>query len=1001
MNPENDKLTGVSPISRTAKGIVVIRSKNKIKTRIAVWLRTDIVQGALILTGLLLIFFSTPLFNIFNSYYSAVDIAQPFSLMNVKPPAGYETKNYILSDTTFSYNSFYMFNRESLWSGQIPLWNPYNGGGVPHLANYQSAIFSIFTIPYYFLPFKLGLLLTAFMKLFSLGFFTFLFLKQLKLHQLASLIGATGFMFSGYHIVWLQYTVTGVVITLPAGLYFAERIFSRVEAGQQLPYRHYLNSLAGLCLSVLAGLLAAHPETFFYSLLLLVSYILFRLLNLAHRLRYKRAAISPLYKVAGQMILAGLLGMGLAAIQIIPFAEYLQHSLASTERLTSGINQINLPANLWALLFFPDTLGNPTTSFGATYINYNERNGQYIGFLMMLLAFFSLSYVFKDKYIRFFAFMAVLWMFYSYDLMNVHKLINLLPGMQFGYVLRSYPIWLFSVSCCAALFVHYQLESGVLSKLKWSLLRLRSLLLGVIGVIFLVAGIYATRDMVLNQYSLLQPYQKGFLRYVPGHVWFIGLTLGVGLLAAISMGLFRRRFIQVSCGCVLLGMVFMQSGWLLKEYNPTVDNRYFYPATEALGRLREKVGTRTVMQTSWNSIPVNMNTIYKFSEIPNYDSLWINYYERLAREMFGTGEQDLVISVSRSSEKAFKLFGVEYFLSVKEPFSLDIGMTEIQFPATTRSSVAEILPGQQISQTFKAQSPDLRQILISPYTYNRENSCNLDVQLEDMATSQLVASKQFKCSELQNDTLMNFSFTPQPASSDREYRLLFSSADSKPGQAVSLVYKPELNYPEGQLTINGKIQKGGLDFDFFEGNTTNFADKGNADYRRVYQYKPSLGRYYTVSQVDIAQTDAVARQKLDDLNFDPYKSVILSLPTANGLPAATEPAAPAQIISEEAQVVQLKATRTQPGFLVLTKPFYPGWKVQVNGVEKPLLRADYAFNAVQLEAGVSDVKFYYDPFSFKLGALISFLSLCAGLVVLLGWNRITRAIFKKKVDITG
>ena len=53
-----------------------------------------------------------------------------------------------------------------------------------------------------------------------------------------------------------------------------------------------------------------------------------------------------------------------------------------------------------------------------------------------------------------------------------------------------------------------------------------------------------------------------------------------------------------------------------------------------------------------------------------------------------------------------------------------------------------------------------------------------------------------------------------------------------------------------------------------------------------------------------------------------------------------------------------------------------------HGVEKPLLRADYAFNAVQLEAGESNIKFYYDPLSFKLGALITFLSLVAGLVLL-------------------
>lgn len=325
----NDNKVGTaSTVSELENNSVPGSSKKKpVKIQLLNWLRrNETIQGAVVLTSLLLIFFSTPLLHILDSYYAAVDITQPFSLTNAGTPPGFEVKNPILSDTTFSYNSFYMFNRESLWSGRLPLWNPYNSGGVPQLANYQAAVFSIFTIPYYFLPFKLGLLLTAFMKLFGLGFFTFLFLKQLKLHQLAALIGATGFMFGGFQIVWLQYTVTGVVITLPAGLYFAERILSQFEPGQPLFFRRYTGSLVGLCLGILAGLLAGHPETFFYTLIVLVSYILFRLFNLAHRHHYQRAALLSLFTVAGQMIVAGLLSLGLAAIQIIPFVEYLQHA---------------------------------------------------------------------------------------------------------------------------------------------------------------------------------------------------------------------------------------------------------------------------------------------------------------------------------------------------------------------------------------------------------------------------------------------------------------------------------------------------------------------------------------------------------------------------------------------------------------------------------------------------------------------------------------------------
>src|SRR5205085_8103809 len=123
-----------------------------------------------------------------------------------------------------------MFNRDSIRSGHIPFWNPYNGGGVPHLANYQSALFSLYSIPFYILGFKQALIVSAFLKLFGIGVFTFLFLKELKVRQTAALIGATAFMFSGYNMVWLGCTNTSVVVTLPASMYFTERIFNQFRS---------------------------------------------------------------------------------------------------------------------------------------------------------------------------------------------------------------------------------------------------------------------------------------------------------------------------------------------------------------------------------------------------------------------------------------------------------------------------------------------------------------------------------------------------------------------------------------------------------------------------------------------------------------------------------------------------------------------------------------------------------------------------------------------------
>lgn len=69
------------------------------------------------------------------------------------------------------------------------------------------------------------------------------------------------------------------------------------------------------------------------------------------------------------------------------------------------------------------------------------------------------------------------------------------------------------------------------------------------------------------------------------------------------------------------------------------------------------------------------------------------------------------------------------------------------------------------------------------------------------------------------------------------------------------------------------------------------------------------------------------------------------------------------------------AARTDvPAILVLTDPFYPGWRVTVNGERRPLLRADVLFRGVELPPGDHEVRFQYRPFSSEnLAAALSLL----------------------------
>ena len=87
------------------------------------------------------------------------------------------------------------------------------------------------------------------------------------------------------------------------------------------------------------------------------------------------------------------------------------------------------------------------------------------------------------------------------------------------------------------------------------------------------------------------------------------------------------------------------------------------------------------------------------------------------------------------------------------------------------------------------------------------------------------------------------------------------------------------------------------------------------------------------------------------------------------------------MIYESNNRLSLLVKTNENAFLVLSDTYFPGWKVLIDGKEENIYRADYNLRAVLLGAGTHQVKFIYDPLSFKLGAIITFLGIIGCLVI--------------------
>lgn len=122
-----------------------------------------------------------------------------------------------------------------------------------------------------------------------------------------------------------------------------------------------------------------------------------------------------------------------------------------------------------------------------------------------------------------------------------------------------------------------------------------------------------------------------------------------------------------------------------------------------------------------------------------------------------------------------------------------------------------------------------------------------------------------------------------------------------------------------------------------------------------------------------AALDAVTRPDFDARN------VVVTEHRLRGIASSGDgrPAGSARIISYEPDRVTIDASLTRPGVVVLGDNWFPGWKAKVDGKPADVERVDYVLRGVAAARGRHRVEFYYRPASWRIGWILSLLSLLA------------------------
>jgi len=143
----------------------------------------------------------------------------------------------------------------------------------------------------------------------------------------------------------------------------------------------------------------------------------------------------------------------------------------------------------------------------------------------------------------------------------------------------------------------------------------------------------------------------------------------------------------------------------------------------------------------------------------------------------------------------------------------------------------------------------------------------------------------------------------------------------------------------------------------------------------LYRMPDALGRAWIVPAARYVSLDEMLAA-LTDPAFDPTAEVLLETPPIpRPNPQSPIPNFQSSTLQDTPNRVTIRAALDAPGYLVLADTYYPGWRATVDGAPVDILRANYAFRAVWLEAGEHVVEMTYRPVSVLLGGAVSLIAL--------------------------
>ncbi len=572
--------------------------------------------------------------------------------------------SYINSDVIGEMVQWTTLNWSQVHHGVLPLWNPYNGLGLPLAFNWQATSFGVPSLIGYLVPLQYAYTAVVVATLVIAGTGAYVLARVLRLGFLGAIMVATVFELGGPLMAWLGYPI-GQVLAWGGWLFAAGLLVVRGE--RRIP------AITFLAVVTACAIYAGQPETL---IVMMGALAVFLIVLLALRAMPPRMGLGtgPIRRPVLDLIIAVGTGLALGAPLLLPALQLTASSVRST---TAGTNALSAHELLY--LIFSGFDGVPVAGnygFGGAF--FYSQTAAYVGIIAVVLASIAVVTGIRRRRPEVLAVIGVVVVMGVLAYMEpVTRLADSLPLIGVVNWIRA----LIPLSLALAVLAGMGLDAVVRSP------RSRAVQVSLIGgfgaAALLLAGLW-----LFGRGGGLPSFAPSFAAHVRAEsfVWPVA-GVAVGLAGAVLLRWrFRLRLV------VALALLVCETLFLITAGSIQIaSSANGYPPTPAVTALQRAVGGAAV-GTDANSagfctlgIAPEVNIAYQVHEIALYDPIvpkaYFTTWQRETGKVGGNSEFNTFCPPIATAAEA-RILGAGYVLqdSGKPGPSGGVFVTELKVP---------------------------------------------------------------------------------------------------------------------------------------------------------------------------------------------------------------------------------------------------------------------------------------------------------------------------------